>query len=345
MNIGIQENHRGTIMSETKKILLTGGSGYIGSSFINLFSDEFSILSIDTNYYSTPEIVVNSSVINVNKDIRDISEKDLEGIDYIVHMAELSNDPLGEYNPNLTKSINIDATKDIINLAKNSNIKKFIYMSSCSVYGFTDDLILNEDSDTNPLTEYAKAKVANERYLLENDYDFEIKILRNATAFGFSPNTRLDLVVNDLSFSAINTSKIEVHSDGTPKRPLVHVEDICRVIYELIVSDESHVLLVNVGSDHMNYSVKEIAQKISEITDVKNLSFGEKDNDQRSYMVDFSKLKKVLPSFEFKHDLESGAIDLIENIQQIKSEINARRIRKIKNLIEEDKLDLNLYWK
>jgi nucleoside-diphosphate-sugar epimerase len=345
MNIGIQENHRGTIMSETKKILLTGGSGYIGSSFINLFSDEFSILSIDTNYYSTPEIVVNSSVINVNKDIRDISEKDLEGIDYIVHMAELSNDPLGEYNPNLTKSINIDATKDIINLAKNSNIKKFIYMSSCSVYGFTDDLILNEDSDTNPLTEYAKAKVTNERYLLENDYDFEIKILRNATAFGFSPNTRLDLVVNDLSFSAINTSKIEVHSDGTPKRPLVHVEDICRVIYELIVSDESHVLLVNVGSDHMNYSVKEIAQKISEITGVKNLSFGEKDNDQRSYMVDFSKLKEVLPSFEFKHDLESGAIDLIENIQQIKSEINARRIRKIKNLIEEDKLDTHLYWK
>ena len=105
MNIGIQENHRGTIMSETKKILLTGGSGYIGSSFINLFSDEFSILSIDTNYYSTPEIVVNSSVINVNKDIRDISEKDLEGIDYIVHMAELSNDPLGEYNPNLTKNL------------------------------------------------------------------------------------------------------------------------------------------------------------------------------------------------------------------------------------------------
>lgn len=345
MNIGTLEHHRGTVMSETKKILLTGGSGYIGSNFVKLFSDEFSIINIDTNYYLTPEIVANSSVTNLNKDIRDISEKDLEDVDYIVHMAELSNDPLGEYNPSLTKNINIDATQDIINLAKNSNIKKFIYMSSCSVYGFTDDLILNEDSDTNPLTEYAKAKVVNEKYLLENEYDFEIKILRNATAFGFSPNTRLDLVVNDLSYSALKSSKIKVHSDGTPKRPLVHVEDICRVIYELIVNDESPVLLVNVGSDHMNYSVKEIALKISEITNVKNLSFGEKDNDQRSYIVDFSKLKKVLPSFEFKYDLESGIIDLIENMQQIKSEVNARRIKKIKKLIEEDKLDPNLYWK
>ena len=130
MNIGTLEHHRGIVMSDTKKILLTGGSGYIGSNFVKLFSDEFSIINIDTNYYLTPEIVANSSVTNLNKDIRDISEKDLEDIDYIVHMAELSNDPLGEYNPSLTKSINIDATQDIINLAKNSNIKKFIYMSS-----------------------------------------------------------------------------------------------------------------------------------------------------------------------------------------------------------------------
>tara|TARA_B100001057_G_scaffold501275_1_gene623002 strand:+ start:6422 stop:7420 length:999 start_codon:yes stop_codon:yes gene_type:complete len=332
-------------MSELKKILLTGGSGYIGSRFIDLYENQFSIVNIDTNYYSIPEIVTNSSVENISKDVRDITEKDLVGIDYIVHMAELSNDPLGDYNPDLTKSINIDATKKIIKLAKSSKIKKFIYMSSCSVYGLSDDVILTENSAINPLTEYAKAKVANEKILLENDYDFEIKILRNATAFGFSPNTRLDLVVNDLSYSALKSSKIKIHSDGTPKRPLVHVEDICRVIYELILNENTDVLLINVGSNDMNYSVKEIATEISKITKVNDLSFGKKDNDQRSYMVDFSKLKKILPNFVFKHNLESGTFELIKNMKHIDNEINSRRIKKIKDLIEKNHLDSNLYWK
>ena len=332
-------------MSEVKKILLTGGSGYIGSCFIDLFKNQFSIVNIDTNYYSIPEIVTNSSVENISKDVRDITQKDLVGVDVIIHMAELSNDPLGDYNPNLTKSINIDATKKIIKLAKDSKIKKFIYMSSCSVYGLADDVILTENSTTNPLTEYAKAKVANEKILLENDYDFEIKILRNATAFGFSPNTRLDLVVNDLSYSALKSSKIKIHSDGTPKRPLVHVEDICRVIYELILNENTRVLLLNVGSNDMNYSVKEIATVISKITKVNDLSFGKKDKDQRSYMVDFSKLERIFPNFVFKHSLESGTYELIKNMKHIDNEINSRRIKKIKDLIEKKHLDSDLYWK
>ena len=148
-------------------------------------------------------------------------------------MAELSNDPLGELEPNLTNDINHISTVNLLNLCNEAQVKKFIYMSSCSVYGFNEQIV-NENSNTNPLTSYSKAKVLNENYILNNEFDFEISILRNATVFGYSPNLRLDLVINDLTYGAFHDKKIVLLSDGTPVRPFVHVEDLSRLISFLL---------------------------------------------------------------------------------------------------------------
>lgn len=322
-------------------ILLTGSSGYIGSKFIELYSDDYLIRGLDTNYFDNGNL--ENNINKLNKDIRDIDEKDLVGIDSIVHMAELSNDPLGQFNSSWTKSINIDATKKLVETAKSSNIKKFIYMSSCSVYGKNPDVV-SETFPTEPLTNYAKAKVKNENLLLSEDLPFEVKILRNATAFGYSPNHRLDLVINDLTYSALCNSRIALLSDGTPERPVVHIADICNIIRLLLERNSDKKLLVNVGSSKLNYSIKEIAFKISEMTGINNLSFGSEDKDQRSYNVSFDKFTELFPEYKFIHDLETGIEDLIENYKHYKKTDSSIRVKKLSNLLEEKKLDNNLRW-
>ena len=194
----------------------------------------------------------------IYKDIRNISLEDLKDIEAIVHMAELSNDPLGDLNKEVTRKINHEGTMRLLEIANRSNVKKVIYMSSASVYGFSNDIV-SELSTTNPLTEYAKAKVNNENFILDNEFSFQTIILRNSTAFGYSKNLRLDLVVNDLTFDGFFNKKIKLLSDGTPKRPLVHIHDICKLI-DLILIDTRNLdkEIINVGSDNLNFSIKEL---------------------------------------------------------------------------------------
>ena len=210
-----------------QKILVTGGLGYIGSHFIDSYKDKFQIHVIDTNYFQNN---INDLDNITYKDVRQIEKKDLKDMEVIIHMGELSNDPLGDLNKNITKKINNDGTINLLKLADKSDVKKFIYMSSASVYGFSDE-IMNETSEVNPLTEYSRAKVANETYIINNEFSFETIILRNSTAFGFSSNLRLDLVVNDLTYNGYFNQSINLLSDGTPKRPIVHIHDICKIIY------------------------------------------------------------------------------------------------------------------
>lgn len=221
-----------------KKILLIGGLGYIGTYFYKHLETKYNIKIYDTNFFRQKIEDLENTII---KDIRQISLKDLQDIDFIVHMGELSNDPLGELNRNITHQINHLATARLLELAKKSSIKKFIYMSSASVYGFSQE-IMNEKSKINPLTEYSKAKARNEEYLLNNNFPFESIILRNATAFGFSPNLRLDLVVNDFTFNGYTNREINLISDGKPKRPIVHIHDITKII-ELIIEEKE--ILIN----------------------------------------------------------------------------------------------------
>lgn len=326
-----------------KNVLLTGGFGYIGSWFLDNYSEKYNIKVLDTLFFGNH--ITNQGIDFIKKDIREIEIEDLHNIDIVVHMAELSNDPLGEINKKLTKDINIEGTRKLIELSRTAEIKKFIYMSSCSVYGDSGDLLANEESPTNPLTEYAKAKLINEQFLNNNDFNFEVKILRNATAFGFSKNIRTDLVINDLALDAIENQKINVLSDGSPKRPFVHIGDICRFIKYLIEYDNSRKILVNVGDKNLNYSVKQIANIVSKVTSVDNLSFGKSDSDARSYFVDFTRISSLFPEFKFKFTVEDGIIEILNNIKSIKiNKENSKRIKKIHTLINKNKVDNNLYW-
>ena len=325
-----------------KNILITGGLGYIGSKFTEIFHDKYDITVFDTSFYNHSKTKENFKLIKA--DIRQIEKIHLEHIDVVVHMSELSNDPLGEFNPELTNEINHESTKKLLNLSSESGVKKFIYMSSASVYGFNENL-LDEKSETNPLTQYALAKINNENYILNNKFNFETIILRNSTVFGFSNNLRLDLVINDLTFNAVNNGLIKLISDGSPKRPFVHVEDLCKLI-NIIILDKRNLdkELFNVGDNSLNYSIREISEIISELTKVENIEIGEKDPDQRSYYLSFDKLNKTFTNFKIEKNMEKGVNDLILNFNSYQLTGNERRLTKLNKLVDKKMLDTNLYW-
>ena len=323
-----------------KKILLTGGLGYIGSYFFEKYSSKYDLTIIDTNYFQA----VDENKNIVYKDIRNINQKDLLDIDVVIHMAELSNDPLGDLDKNLTNEINHLATLDLLETANNSNIKKFIYMSSASVYGFSEK-ILKEKDKVSPLTEYSKAKVRNEDYILNNKFNFETIILRNSTAFGFSKNLRLDLVVNDLTYSALKENKIVLLSDGSPKRPIIHIHDICKFI-DVLINEKRNLdkEIFNVGDESLNYSIREIAETVSSVLEVDDISIGKFDSDQRSYQLSFIKLKEYFPEYKINFDLEEGILDLVDNFKKYKIKGNERRVQLLNQLIKQKQLDENLKW-
>lgn len=325
-----------------QQLLLTGGLGYIGQKFQEKFQNKYVFHLIDTGYFKLPDLI---NIENTNfVDIRKIKKEDLINIDYIVHMGELSNDPLGNLNPNITYDINHKGTVNLLNLANKSNIKKLIYMSSASVYGYSGK-VSHEDSEVNPLTEYSKAKYKNENYILGKRFNFETIILRNSTAFGFSRNLRLDLVVNDLTYSAFRNNKIDLLSDGSPKRPLVHIDDISNLI-DIILSDDRNLdkQIFNVGSHSLNFSIREIAEIISEVLSINNITFGKHDSDQRSYFLNFDKLSNYFPDYKLEFDLQKGVLDLYNNLESYIINGNEKRLDKINFLIKEKKLNKNLYW-
>ena len=324
-----------------QNLLITGGLGYIGSKFIENFSNLYNIFVLDTCLYEEK----NTEKYNlINKDIRELNPDDIKNIDFVVHMAELSNDPLGELSDGLTEEINHVATKNLLEICNLASVKKFIYMSSCAVYGKNDNLV-NELSELSPLTNYSKSKVANERYIKANDFNFEIIIFRNATVFGYSKNHRLDLVINELCYEAYANSEINLLSDGTPKRPFIHVLDLVNIINEFLISNKNyHKEIFNVGSNELNFSIKEVALAIGDQIKTEKITFGEKDEDQRSYFVDFTKLNDTLSGYKMQFDLKSGIKDLLKNYEFHDFDKNKKRIKKINYLLDKKMVDENLLW-
>tara|TARA_B100000945_G_C20349938_1_gene581751 strand:- start:39 stop:1022 length:984 start_codon:yes stop_codon:yes gene_type:complete len=325
-----------------KKILLTGGLGYIGSRFYEKYQNKYNISILDTGFFTDRNKILNKNVQLI--DIREIKKEYFEDIDFVVHMGELSNDPLGDLDPSLTKEINHLATKNLLEIANSSKIKKFIYMSSASIYGFSEE-ISNEKSELNPLTEYSKAKYKNEKFIIENNFNFETIMLRNSTAFGYSSNLRLDLVVNDLTYGGLVNNEISLLSDGSPKRPLVHVDDICNFI-NIVLDDDRNLdkEIFNVGHEELNYSIKEIAESIAKILNIENLKFGDFDSDQRSYYLSFDKVKQYFPEYTIEYNLLNGVSHLVENLNKYKLTGNEKRLKKIDKLLNTKKLDEKLYW-
>ncbi|OAN45945.1 NAD-dependent dehydratase [Chloroflexus islandicus] len=340
------------------KVLLTGSGGYIGIvTAPYLMERGHEVVGIDTGYYESgwlyhsgqrqPQLIV--------QDIRRLAAEDLAGFDAIVHMAELSNDPLGQLNRALTFQINHQGSVTLAQAAKAAGVTRFVYMSSCSVYGIGEEgEIKTEESAVNPQTAYAECKVLVERDLAQMaDDDFSPVFLRNATAFGPSPRQRFDVVLNNLAGLAWTTGKIAMISDGTPWRPLVHILDIAHAVACALEAPREaiHNQIFNVGDSRHNYRVREIAEIVAEVFPGCELTFGRNDGDNRSYRVDFSKIATRLPGFACRYDAKAGAQQLravFERIGMTREIFEAppyTRLKMLRHLIATNQLDAELFWR
>jgi nucleoside-diphosphate-sugar epimerase len=343
------------------KLLLTGVEGYIGCLMAPLLQSRgHEVVGFDTGYYRDGWLFSDRALVpgfprTVNRDIREIQQADLQGVEAVVHLAELSNDPLGQNNPELTHQINHRASVRLAQLARDAGVKRFVYTSSCSVYGVSDKAQpLDESSPTNPQTAYAVCKTLVERDVgAMASADFSPTFLRNATAYGASPRMRFDIVLNNLCGIAATTGKIVMTSDGTPWRPLVHVLDICEAVACALEAprDAIHAEVFNVGHEADNYQVREIAQIVAGFYPGCELSFGPPGGDNRSYRVSFAKIHDRLPGFRCAWDAHKGAAQLHDVLTRIGLDaavFNSRpftRLKQIQYLIATGQVDQQLFWR
>lgn len=339
-------------------ILVTGNTGYIGMKITKFLQEHsYKVIGLDSNYYEKCKFYSSNfyPFKQIVKDIRDISERDLEGVTAVIHLAALSNDPLGEINPSLTHQINYIASVKLAKLAKRQGIQRYIFSSSCSLYGIApDDKPLTEEGRLNPITAYAKTKVETEEKISKlADDNFHPVFMRNATVYGISPTLRLDLVVNNLVAWAYLTGKVAILSDGTPWRPIIHVEDLCNAFLVALEApiEKIHNQAFNVGINEENYQIKDIANQVEKIVPDSFVEILNKTGaDERTYRVDFSKLKDALPQFKPTWNLRKGIEEVYhayKNFGLTQKDFESPkyfRLRWIRYLIENNKLDHKLKW-
>jgi nucleoside-diphosphate-sugar epimerase len=297
------------------KVLLTGNQGYLGTVMAPvLVAAGHEVTGLDTGWFA--DNVLGPRPVDpptLKRDLREVVLSDLEGFDAVIHLAALSNDPLGSLAPEITYDINHHASSRLARLAKQAGVGRFLYSSTCSVYGASGSGLVGENSPLAPVTPYAVSKVRVESDLLElADEEYTTVSLRNATAFGFSPRLRADIVLNNLIGYALLTGEVLVKSDGTPWRPLVHAADIADVFAAALVAPAETVQgkALNVGDESNNVTVAEIAQTVAAETGATVRITGEAGNDPRSYRVDFSLLRETLPTVRVHRSIADGAREL-----------------------------------
>jgi nucleoside-diphosphate-sugar epimerase len=338
------------------KLLVTGTEGYIGTLLAPLLMQRgHEVIGVDTGFYKAGWLY-NGAMLTaktLNEDIRNITSKDMEGVKAVIHMAELSNDPTGQLTSNITYDINHKGSVHLARLAKSAGVQRFIYTSSCSVYGVATDDCVTEESPVNPQTTYAICKTLVEQEVKSMaDDDFSPAFLRNATAFGASPRMRFDIVLNNLAGTAWTTKEIKMVSDGTPWRPLVHVLDICKAIICILEAPRElvHNQVFNVGHTSNNYRVKEIADIVAGIFKGCKLSFGDSGADNRSYRVSFEKINTILPGFKCDWNAQQGAQQLFDLFTRIDMSQNTflfrgfTRLKQLEYLIRTQQLDNRFFW-
>lgn len=292
------------------------------------------------------------NIPSIRKDVRDVELDDLKGFDAVLHLAGLSNDPLGDLNPRLTYEINHLASVRLAGLAKQAGVERFIFSSSCSNYGAGGEDMLNEESAFNPVTPYGESKVQVERDVAKlADNRFCPTFLRNATAFGVSPRLRFDLVLNNLTAWAYATGRVFIKSDGTPWRPIVHIEDISRAFLTVLEApvDLIHNEAFNVGRNEDNYRVRELAEIVRDTVPGTEIEYAaDAGPDKRCYRVDCSKIRRVLPAFQPAWNARKGAKELYDIYRRIGLTVDEfegvryKRIAHIRSLIAEGALDETL---
>ena len=341
------------------KVLVTGHLGYIGTVLTPLLAERgHDVFGLDSDLFSrctfTGEVYQPPLI---GKDVRDFNADEnavekLRGLDAIIHLAALSNDPLGDYRKELTHSINMEASVNLARHAKSAGVEKFLFASSCSNYGVSDSDFISEDGVLNPQTPYGKSKVDVEAAVSGlADEEFSPVFLRASTAYGVSPRMRFDIVVNNLTAWAYTTGKVAMKSDGLPWRPIVHVEDICRAYIAILEAPRSdvHNQSFNVGQTSENYRVKEIAEIVRDVVPNSEVSFASEPSvDNRSYRVDCNHISRTLHHFKPQWTCKRGVEQLLESYSNSKITLEEfegekyKRIKHIMKLIREGHLDDNL---
>lgn len=338
------------------RVLMTGHRGYLGSVMApRLAAAGHEIVGMDNGLFDDCTLVPDDGGIpSVRRDIRDVTADDLSGFDAVIHLAALSNDPIGNLNDAWTEDINFHASVRLAELAKAGSVPRFLFSSSCIMYGMSEAAVVSEDAPLDPKTEYARSKVKAERKIADIAVDgFSPTFLRNGTVYGLSPRMRFDTVLNDLVGSAVTKGKVVLNGDGRPWRPVIHVEDVAAAFQAVLEApaEKVHNEAFNTGSDALNHQVLELAELTVEAVPGAELEvLARPSADQRTYKADFGKFRRTFPDFEWRWSVAEGARDLTERLVDAgltREDFEGRRfvrLRWLRHLLESGRLDDQLRW-
>jgi nucleoside-diphosphate-sugar epimerase len=339
-----------------KRVLITGHKGYIGSVLAPLLVEAgYDVVGTDAGYFSSCTLVPDPiPIYSMDKDVRRLEKDDLRGYGAVIHLAALSNDPIGNLDAGWTRQINYEASVRLAEYAKAAGVERFLFSSSCIMYGMSEASVVDEASPLDPRTEYARSKVLAEQAISQLAGDgFSPTFLRNGTIYGLSPRMRFDTVLNDLVGTALTTGKVVLHGNGEPWRPVIHIQDVAAAFMAALGApiEKVHNQAFNTGADELNYQIIDLARIVARTVPDCSLEIEAKSSaDQRTYKADFGKFARTFPDFQFRWNAERGAEDLRRKFEAIGlsyadlTDKRFTRLRWLRHLLETEQFDEALHW-